>query len=629
MSKKESNTRLFANFPPITTEQWEEKIHQDLKGADYEKKLIWKTMEGFNVKPYYRKEDLENIKYLNTYPAEFPFVRGKNTNNNNWLIRQNIKVDNLEENNKKALDILMKGVDSIGLEFDEDYKPKIEDIERLLQNIFADMIEINYICGNSSLEMMKIIVDLVKKYNRRLNMIHGSVDYDPLGYMTLRGNFKDPKCNPFHKAKRLINLADHLPNFRLIAVNGKMFRNSGSSIIEELGFSLAAGHEYLSRLVELNMPINKIAPRIKFTFSIGSNYFMEIAKIRAARLLWSRIVKAYPDSTDKDTRINIHCMTSSWNMSLYDPHVNMLRTTTEAMSSIIAGTDSLTVLPFDAVNNSSSSTAERIARNQQLLLKEESHFDKVIDPAAGSYYIENLTNSIANEAWKIFLEVEKMGGYLEALKKGFIQDSIQGTAQKRDLAVATRKENLLGTNQYPDFNEWIDKEIDERVLYPEDKSLDDAVVKTLKPYRGGQTFERLRLRTDRHAKLNGKRPEAFMFTYGNPAMRKARAQFACNFFACGGFEVIDNPGFKSIDDGVKECLKVKPEIVVVCSSDEEYSAIAPAIYGRLKDQSIIVVAGYPKDAIEELQSKGIEKFIHIRSNVLESLREYQVILGIE
>ncbi|MCD4680578.1 MAG: acyl-CoA mutase large subunit family protein [Bacteroidales bacterium] len=628
MSNKETNPKLFEDFPPTSTEQWEEKINKDLKGADYEKKLYWKTLEGFDVKPYYRKEDLEEIQHLDTFPGDFPYTRGNSTSKNNWLVRQNIKVNNIEENNKKALDILMKGVDSLGLEFDEDYTPDFKDIERLLQNIFADMVEINYMCGNTSQNMLEIIVELVKKYNRPLDKIHGSVDYDPLGYMTLKGNFKDPEGDPFHKAKKLINLADHLPNFRLLSVNGKMFRNSGSSIVKELGFSLAVGNEYLSKINELNMPVNKITPRIKFTFAVGSNYFMEIAKIRAARLLWSRIVSAYEDSSEQDAQMNIHCVTSSWNMSLYDPNVNMLRTTTEAMSSIIAGTDSLTVLPYDAALGVSTDTSERIARNQQLLLKEESHFDKVKDPAAGSYYIENLTNSIASEAWKLFLEVEENGGYLESLKQGFVQDKIMATAQKRDLAVAKRKENLLGTNQYPDFNEWIDKEIDESILFPEDKTLDNAIVKTLKPYRGAQAFEIVRIKTDRYAKHNGKRPQAFMFTYGNLGMRKARAQFSCNFFACGGFELVDNPGFKSIKDGVKVCLEEKPDIVVICSSDEEYGEIAPAIYEQLKDQSLIVIAGYPKELINELKSKGIEHFIHVKSNVLESLREFQNILGI-
>jgi len=629
MSDREADSKLFDDFPPISTEQWEEKIKKDLKGADYDKKLVWKTPEGFNVKPYYRKEDLEEIQYLDSYPGDFPYTRGNMTNNNSWLIRQDIKVNNIEENNKKALDILMKGVDSLGLEFEEDHTPNIEDIEKLLQNIFADMVEINYMCGNSSHEMLSIIVELVKKYNRRLEVITGSVDYDPLGYMTLRGNFKDPDSNPFHKAKKLINLADHIPNFRLLTVNGKMFRNSGSSLVDELGYSIALGNEYLAKITELNVPVRKIAPRIKFTFAIGSNYFMEIAKIRAARLLWSRIVNAYEDNSEDIARMNIHCVTSSWNMSLYDPNVNLLRTTTEAMSSIIAGTDSLTVLPFDVVRGTSTETAERIARNQQLLLKEESHFDKVKDPAAGSYYIENLTNSLASEAWKIFLEVEEKGGYLEALKKGFVQNSIQATAQRRDKAVATRRENLLGTNQYPDFNEWVDKEISENILIPEDKTHDNAIVETLKPYRGAQAFEALRLKTDRYSKSKGKRPQVFMFTYGNPAMRKARSQFSCNFFACGGFDVVDNPGFKTIEDGIDVCLKEKPDIVVICSSDDEYAEIVPKIFDQLKDHSLIVIAGYPKDLIEELQSKGINNFIHVGSNVLETLKEFHEKLGIK
>ncbi|MCD4789092.1 MAG: acyl-CoA mutase large subunit family protein, partial [Bacteroidales bacterium] len=609
------NKKLFPEFPPISTEQWEEKINQDLKGADYDKKLVWKTIEGFNVKPYYRKENLENVKHQDVFPGDFPFVRGNKKTGNEWYIRQDIYVDDIKKANKKALDILMKGVNSLGFIFDKKFEPSKENIERVTENIFADAVELNFICYHNSLKVVQHIEALVKKYNRDLKKIFGSVDFDPLGQYILKGKFSVSAEASFDHTKQMIEAAGHLPNFKVITVNGKYFRNSGSSIVEELAFSLAQGTNYLTQLTERGLSINSVAPRIKFQFAVGSNYFMEIAKIRAARILWAYIVKSYGPSSDDVARMYIHSTTSDWNKTVYDAYVNMLRTTTESMSSIIGGTDSLTVNPFNSVFEKPNDFSERIARNQQLLLKEESYLDKVVDPAAGSYYIESLTDSIAEQAWKLFLEVQEKGSFIEAFKAGFIQAKISETAHKRDMAIATRKEILLGTNQYPNFTEYLDKEVDSLVFKPENQSESGAEVETLKPYRGGQDFGELRYKTDRYAK-SGKRPKVFLITIGNLTMRSARAQFASNFFACAGFEVIDNAGFKTVNEAVQACLDAKADIAVVCSSDEEYAELVPKFYDSLKDNVILVVAGYPKAIIEDLKQKGIKHFIHIRSNVL-------------
>jgi len=307
---------------------------------------------------------------------------------------------------------------------------------------------------------------------------------------------------------------------------------------------------------------------------------------------------------------------------MYDPYVNMLRTTTEAMSAIIAGIDSLTVNPFDNVYEKPSDFSERIARNQQLLLKEESYLEKVADPSSGSYYLENLTDSIAAEAWKLFLETDARGGFLEAAAAGFIQGKIGETAQKRNLDLANRRDILLGVNQYPNFTEYKTEKIGPAVYKAQDAQIDGAEVITLKAFRGAQAFEEIRYRTDVYS-MDHKRPAAFMFSYGNLTMRMARSQFSRNFFACAGFEVIDNLGFKTIEDGVNAFKKSKAEIAVICSSDDEYPVIIPEIVKQLKDKAVIVVAGYPKDYLEQLRAEGIEHFIHVRSNVLEELGKFQ------
>ncbi|MBE0639146.1 MAG: acyl-CoA mutase large subunit family protein [Bacteroidales bacterium] len=626
MKQNEEQRRLFEEFPPVSTQEWEALINEDLKGADYERKLVWKTMEGFDVRPYYRKEDLEKISYLKVFPGDFPFVRSGRKKENNWFVRQDIRVGDINQANKKALDILMKGIDSLGWVLDEQKDPTIDEIEQLMENIYAQIVQVNFVCGKQAPKILDIYLALVKKYNRDLDKIHGSVDFDPIGRLLSTGGFYESEVADFDACAKIIEASSHVPHFRTLAVSAFVFKNAGSSIVEELAFGMAYGNEYLQRITEKGISIDDVAPNLKFHFGVSSNYFMEIAKIRAARLLWAKIVNAYGPSDAEFTRTHIHSITSDWNKTLYDPYVNMLRTTTEAMSAIIGGTNSLTVRPFDAIFGEPSGFSERIARNQQLLLKEESYLDKIVDPAAGSYYIETLTDSIAEQAWKIFLEVMDMGGFVAAFKKGFVQEKINKTAKSRDIAIASRREILVGTNQYPNYSEYLNKPVDQTVLEPTDHSIENPVAKPLKPYRGAQQLEKLRAATDNYS-LSAKRPAAFMLTFGSLAMRRARSQFSGNFFGCAGISIIDNDGFKTVDAGVDAALKSEAEIVVICAADEDYPVIAPEIREKIGDKAIVVVAGYPKE-VEELKAKGLRYFIHVKSNLLETLREFQQLLGI-
>jgi len=293
------------------------------------------------------------------------------------------------------------------------------------------------------------------------------------------------------------------------------------------------------------------------------------------------------------------------------------------MSAILGGTDSLSVLPFDSVFKKPNSFSYRIARNTQIILKEEAFFDKVIDPSGGSYYIESLTYSFIQEAWKMFLKIDESGGFLESLKNGFIQSQIREMAQKRMNYIASRRETLLGTNQYPNFNEVILKNIDWDV-YSSDKVTSQTTIEPLKKIRLGKEIEDLRLRTEK----SGKRPKVFMLTIGNLAMRLARSQFSCNFFAVAGFEVIDNNGFESIEEGIDTALKSKSDIIVLCSSDDEYAEYAPRAFKYLNNKAIFVVAGMPA-CIEQLKAEGINNYISIKSNLLETLKYYQSLLKIE
>lgn len=615
MSEKENSNYLFEEFPPISTQEWENKIIADLKGADYERKLIWRTNERFNVRPYYRAEDLEKLEYLDVLPTEFPYVRGNNIKKNKWFIRQNIEVSDYKKANEKANEIVKKGVDSLGFVMDK--VCKAEDLENLLKGINLAEVEVNFAVGHSALEMAKLF-----KEASISKEIRGAFEFDPLMCLAKFGKFK--QGNPIDEAKEVITTLKDYPNFKALTVWGSLFENSGASIIQELGYSLSVANEYLAELSEKGLSAEIAAKAIKFEFATGSNYFMEIAKIRAARLLWAKIVEQYTKDTQAAIA-NIHAVTSDWNKAIYDPYVNMLRTQTEAMSSILGGVNSMTVKGFNTTYEKASDFSERIARNQQILLKEESHFDKVVDPSAGSYFIENLTDNIAEQAWKLFVEVEEKGGFVKAFKAGVIQEDISNMANKRDMDIANRKENLLGINQFPNFTEKMEKDLAAELF--EKQIIEGTEATPLIPYRGAMQIEALRYKTDLYAKKTAKRPLAFMLTIGNLTMRKARAQFACNFFAVAGFAVQDNNGFETVAEGIKAAKKANADVIVVCSSDDEYLTYAPETEQQV-DKEVVVVAGFPKEILEDLKNAGLKHFIHVKSNLLDTLTQFQKELNI-
>ena len=609
--------KLFTEFPPVPTEKWEEVITADLKGADYERKLVWKTGEGFNVRPYYRAENLEGIKFLGSQAGEFPYVRGTRAHNR-WRVHQTVSVVCPKEANAEALKILNAGVDSLGFCIASEAFTAA-DLDTLLGEICIPAVQLTF-CGHKTADVAELVLAKIEKEGIAKEDVRIAFCIDPLVKgLSTKGDFCSPngeKC--FARIAELIRKTKEYKHIRVVTVSGQIFGNSGSTIVEELAFVLSAGHDYLVRLMDAGLTIEEAARKLRFSFSVSSNYFMEIAKFRAARMLWANIVKGYNPEKNCACKMQIHAETSKWNQTVYDPYVNMLRGTTEAMSAAIGGVYSLEVTPFDASFENPTEFSKRIARNVELLLKHESHFDQVVDPAGGSYYIENLTQSIAAEAWKLFLEIEEKGGYTEAYKAGFIAERIKASAAAKDKNIATRRQILLGANQYPNFTEVAGKEIT-----AESVTRKQAEGNVLVPYRGAMAFEEMRLHVDR----SGKEPKAFMLTCGNLGMARARSQFSCNFFACAGIKVIDNTYFKSIEEGVKAALESKAQIVVVCASDDDYAEAAPKIKELLCGKAILVVAGAPACA-PELEAQGITNFINVKSNVLETLKFYLKEMGI-
>ena len=607
--------KLFTEFPQVTTEQWEEVITADLKGADYERKLVWRTGEGFNVRPYYRAENLEGIEFLKSEAGEFPYVRGVRKDNR-WGVHQTVAVKCVKEANAEAHKLLNAGVDS--LEFCMSEELTAADLDTLLEGICLSAIELT-ISGVKCAAHAELLLDKAQKEGIANDDLRLNFAIDPLRNLALKGAFctaNGTAC--FERVAALIKRVKDYKRVRVITITGNIFSDSGSTIVEELAFTLAAGHDYLVRLMEAGLSVDEVARKLRFSFSVTSNYFMEMAKFRAARMLWANIVAAYNPERTCSSKMFIHAVTSAWNQSVYDPYVNMLRGTTEAMSATIAGVHSLEVRPFNDAYETPDEFSKRIARNVELLLKHESHFDQVVDPAGGSYYIENLTKSIAEQAWKLFLEVEEKGGYTAAFEAGYIVEKVNASAAAKDKNIATRRQILLGANQYPNFTEVASEELCACAV-----ERNAAEGNVLRPYRGAMAFEAMRLGVDR----SGKQPKAFMLTCGSLAMARARAQFSCNFFACAGIRVQDNTFFKSVEEGVEAALASKAEIVVVCASDDDYAEVAPKVKELLGGKAILVVAGAPA-CTPELEAQGITNFINVKSNVLETLKFYLREMGI-
>ncbi len=617
------NENLFGEFPAVSTQEWEATIIADLKGADYQKKLVWKTEEGFDVKPYYRSEDLSELTYLNQLPNAGTCVRGQKTDGNNWEIVQFIKETDPIKANAIALDSINRGATVVS--FNASKVVDAASMKTLLGNIDIENVGIRFKQVNSYPEFVDLFVNELKHRNIKMEKVTGSIDFDPICYMLLHKSFyvtQDNDLNELiHVVKRVIL---DIPNFKALTVNTDLIHNSGSNISQEMGYGLAWANEYMAYAIEKGISAKNVANTIMFSMSVGSNYFMEIAKFRAFRMLWSKIAAQYGVAGD-DLEIYIHTNGSIWNKSLYDPNVNMLRSTTEGMSAVIGGTNSLSLQAYDLVFKTDDDFSRRISRNVQLVLKHESYFDKIVDPAAGSYYIETLTDNLAKKAWAIFQETEAKGGFIKLGLDGEVKKTIEAVAQKRDMDIANRKITILGTNQYPNPTEFMLDRIEEyNKCYTKE-------YEGLKPYRGAKAFEELRLSIEKQSKAKGIKPSVFLLTIGSLAMRKARASFSAGFFGCAGYEIIDNLGFKTPQEGIEAALNAKSGIVVICSSDEEYAEFAPVIAQGMKAKNSavkVIVAGNPTEIINQLKQAGVDDFIHARANVLEKLTAYSKELGI-
>ncbi|HNR42715.1 MAG TPA: methylmalonyl-CoA mutase family protein [Bacteroidales bacterium] len=448
--------KLFEEFPATSTGEWLDRIRAELKGADLNEKLLWKTGEGFDLMPFYRREDMEKLRYTDAFmplylgkdglkcrnSKEDPGQLGKSKGDKaaSWLVRQDVLVQSYASANEQALSLLERGVDSLGFLIGDPDTISNENFAMLLRDFNPSCAEINFSSEGKAIEIVSLVSDLLADKEPGRKSVRGAVEADPLVRLMIQGKLCIPVDAGLDYLAALVRKAMDLPYYRSIHIHGTYFRKAGSGPVLELALAIAMAVEYIDQLTSRGIDPGTAASAIRFSFGIGPSYFMEIGRLRAARLLWEVVCRKFGVTDDFPARMEIHSETVL-NAAAGDPFLNMIGSQAAAMSAIIGGTDSLTVHPVEYRNGMTGDFPERIARNQQLLLKEEAFFDRVADPSAGSYYIETITSHIAENAWNIFLQIEKKGGFLQALNSGMIHTLLHDRKDHGEKAGDRKGEN--------------------------------------------------------------------------------------------------------------------------------------------------------------------------------------------
>ncbi|HWR35296.1 MAG TPA: methylmalonyl-CoA mutase family protein [Clostridia bacterium] len=664
--KEDDGLELLQQFSPVTTEQWEEVIRKDLKGADYDKKLVWRSDEQIAVKPYYRRQDLDGLdRQLAAAPGDFPFVRGTRSTPG-WAVRQEIDELDVRKANQYAREALRGGADEVCFAAEPCVGglrgvsvQTLQDMKQLLDEISLERVPLHFRSGRLALPMLLLLLEAVEMRGD-LPRLQGSVDYDPITDLVLAGGSSQDRKRMFDEVADVVRLCrTRAQAFRPLTVRAGDYRECGGTVVQEVAFALGTGVEYLAELSARGLSVDDAASSLGFSLTAGTSYFFEIAKLRAFRLLWARAIAEFKPSTKEALKPVVHTRTSEWSATIYDPHVNVLRATTEAMSAAVGGSEAVTVVPFDRPSGPGTDLSRRLSRNTQTILKREASLGRCVDAAAGSYYIETLTDSIARAAWTLFQKIEAAGGVVKAIQGGLIQQQVRASRKVKNDAVASRRRTLLGTNHYPNSGESalaankpgenvtplkrtgiaVDTESAKAMKqFAQGLVVGDFVsaapfvveVEALQPYRAAQPYESLRLGMERYTAAGGRVPCVYLLEFGDLKMRKARSGFAANFFGCGGFNVVTGTG-ETLDASVRAAIDAHADTIVLCSSDAEYLQIAKPICEQVKNAEKpvpVLIAGYPSEAIEQLRADGVVDFIHVRSNALEVLSAWQRKLGV-
>ncbi|GHA71568.1 methylmalonyl-CoA mutase subunit beta [Pontibacter akesuensis] len=601
--EQQNQERLFADFTPATAADWEQKARKDLRETPLES-LNWHTYEGIDIKPYYAKEDIADLPFVKQKPGDFPFMRGNKNGDNSWLNVQQIQVtDDGRQAIDKAADALQRGADGIHFVV---LQPDAFNVAYLVEKVDLGQHSVSYTLQSQPNAFLKRLYAELEQRQVSHRNLKGFVNFDP---MTAKGGLTKEERS---EITTLLDLTKDSPELYGVCVNGTSFSSIGASMTQEIAYTLSAAVAYADRLTTAGEPLESVLRNMQFCMASGTNYFFEIAKLRALRLLWSAVVEAYQAEPALAANLRIHSATSSWYQTTLDPYVNMLRTTTEAMSAVIAGCDSLTVSPFDSTFKASDEFSERIARNVSIILKEEAYLDKALDPAAGSYYLESLTNTLAQKAWELFKEVESLGGFEDAYDSGFILGSITEVSREKFRNLATGRDILVGTNKYPNPNE---------TLPADPEALIQSVA--FDTTRAAYPTEVMRMATELHLRKRKRRPRAVVATIGNGEQRLVNATFAQEFFSCAGFET-EQHQFASVEEASDQLTNAAAEVVVVSASEAAYvNEFGPRLRNHHAKPTIIL-ADNPQHMKEEMMANGYDEFIFDgcdMSTILEAVQK--------
>ena len=700
-------TPTFNEFPPTPYEEWRKAVDKALKGAPFEKRLVTKTYENIDLQPMYRQEDIEGLPHLDSLPGFAPYLRGTTPLGyvaSSWDVAQELPYPTPAAFNEALRADLTRGQNAVNLVLDRPTLAGVDadqaeaddvgrgglsvssvaDLAQALDGVDLEATPIFVQASTSALTFTALLAALVQKQGKSLAKVRGAIGMDPLGQLARDGRLPRDLDGIFDVMAQLVGWAKaNAPQVQTITVQGSPYHNGGASATQELAFALATAVDYVRAMQARDSSIDDIAPRIRFSLSIGTNFFMEIARLRAARLLWAKIVQAF-GGNEASRKMSLHARTSAWNQTVYDPHVNLLRATTEAFSSAVGGCDSLHISPFDELLRVPDEFSRRVARNTHTVLREESHITKTIDPAGGSWYVENLTDSVARKTWAIFQEVEKQGGMAKALEAGWPQAQIADTAAKRAANLAKRKDIFVGTNMYPNLKEtriepapvdaWavqtertealkgfratanaagkqaaldalaksggVETAIQAALAGATLGEIAQAARTNAKPgptanavhaHRGAQAFEALRQAAETYVARTGQRPLVFLATMGPLTQHKGRADFTTAFVGVGGFETIYPSGFNTPDEAADAALGSSAKAVVICSTDATYPEIVPPLVQKLKKAApdlIVMLAGYPADHVEAFKAAGVDDFIHLNANCQALLSTLQKKMGV-
>jgi len=706
--------KLLAEFPPVSYEAWRTLVEAELKGAPFDKKMLTPTYEGITLQPIYRREDAARLPHVKSFPGFAPFVRGSSAAGylkQPWAISQEIAYSSPAEFNTAARNSLSRGLNALNIVLDKATRngqdpdwaqpdevgcgglsiATLDDLDRALEGIELDKTLLLVRSGASAMPFAALLVALAQKPKKTTATLRGCIEMDPLGVISHEGKLPQSLSEAYAEMAALTQwTAGHAEHLQTICVHSRPWHEGGANAVQELAFALATGVEYLREMDKRGLDVNVVAPRMRFAVPVGTHFFMEIAKLRALRMLWSRAVCA-AGGNENAQKLSLHVRTSQWNKTVVDPYNNMLRTTVEAFAGVLGGCDSMQVGAFDEVLRQPDDISQRIARNTQVILQKECTLDRVIDPAGGSWFIETMTAELANRAWALFQEVEKLGGMEAALRAGFPQKAAAATASEKIKAVTRRRDSIVGVNQYANVKEKALEipAVDAKVFHKKRvqqvashrTSLDQAEstvvldkLSNVVNFKGVQLFdacvaairagatigeitrsvrindtpcapitpvcitraavpvERLRAAMDRFIARTGERPAVFLCNMGSLKDHKARADFSRGFMSVGGYEVASPSGFKTPEAAVEAFGKSKAKIAVICSTDDNYPALVPVLAKGIRavqPGAIIILAGYPADQIEAHKQSGVDAFIHVRADVCETLAQFHKKLGIE